>query len=171
MTKRTPTADPGASNAPSTDDVLSSCETAAFLKTTESQLATMRYQGRGPSFVRTPGGRTIKILADRPHRLAGGRRGSARQQPTVPRMSAGPNVSQDDRSRLEDRLPDPDEWLPDPVLRHVEESQQAPRGGDGVLRSVPPACCSVTELTVIPAKTAATHRLSATAARTGPGDR
>ena len=62
MTKRTPTADPGASNAPSTDDVLSSCEAAAFLKTTESQLATMRYQGRGPSFVRTPGGRTIRYL-------------------------------------------------------------------------------------------------------------
>jgi predicted DNA-binding transcriptional regulator AlpA len=58
MTRRFSTTDRVASNA--RDGVATSREVAEYVGTTESQLARLRYVGQGPSYIRTPGGRTIR---------------------------------------------------------------------------------------------------------------
>lgn len=59
MTRRTHATDATVSNAPRTG-VATSREVADFLRTTEAQLARLRWVGTGPNYIRTPGGRTIR---------------------------------------------------------------------------------------------------------------
>ncbi len=59
MTQRTHVTDATVSNTPRTG-VATSREVADFLRTTEAQLARLRWAGTGPSYIRTPGGRTIR---------------------------------------------------------------------------------------------------------------
>lgn len=58
MTRRTPTADRATSNA--REGVTDSRGAAEYIGTTEAQLAGLRYRNLGPTYIRTPGGRTIR---------------------------------------------------------------------------------------------------------------
>ena len=73
MTKRPRTAQDAKSNNPPSD-VLNAREAADLVKTTPAQLATLRYKKRGPPYIRTPGGRSIRYrrsdLDARPGRRA-----------------------------------------------------------------------------------------------------
>ena len=58
MTRRTPAADRATSNA--REGVTDSRGAAKYIRTTEAQLAALRYKKLGPAFIRTPGGRSIR---------------------------------------------------------------------------------------------------------------